>query len=313
MKARLLTSLGIVATLALMFVLKVYVSSYFFDVLFLAIAMFAAYEMSGLLTRAGRHNNTYIVLAMPAVLTCATTLGIHFSLGFGYTILIDVALVAAGFLTALIWSLATKKSTLKEMKIREYTGKYGRFCATKALNTLIGIAYPTFLFLMMLFLNHFDAISLEKAAAFDGKLSLFVVLFAFLIPIFTDSFAMLTGMVIGGPKIAPKISPKKTISGAIGGTIFCILLSACVYLILGSIDYFVPVIANFELWKFIIITTLGSVIAQCGDLLESVIKRKAGVKDSGKILPGHGGMMDRFDSYFLLVPYLLLAVCFILV
>lgn len=313
MKARLLTSLGIVATLALMFVLKVYVSSYFFDVLFLAIAMFAAYEMSGLLTRAGRHNNAYIILAMPAVLTCATILGIHFSLGFGYTILIDVALVAAGFLTALIWSLATKKSTLKEMKIREYTGKYSRFCAIKALNTLIGIAYPTFLFLMMLFLNHFDAISLEKAAAFDGKLSLFVVLFAFLIPIFTDSFAMLTGMVIGGPKIAPKISPKKTISGAIGGTIFCILLSACVYLILGSIDYFVPVIANFELWKFIIITTLGSAIAQCGDLLESFIKRKAGVKDSGKILPGHGGMMDRFDSYFLLVPYLLLAVCFILV
>lgn len=313
MKARLLTSLGIVATLALMFVLKVYVSSYFFDVLFLAIAMFAAYEMSGLLTRAGRHNNTYIILAMPAVLTCATILGIHFSLGFGYTILIDVVLVAAGFLTALVWSLATKKSTLKEMKIREYTGKYGRFCATKALNTLIGIAYPTFLFLMMLFLNHFDAISLEKAAAFDGKLSLFVVLFAFLIPIFTDSFAMLTGMVIGGPKIAPKISPKKTISGAIGGTIFCILLSACVYLILGSIDYFVPVVANFELWKFIIITTLGSAIAQCGDLLESFIKRKAGVKDSGKILPGHGGMMDRFDSYFLLVPYLLLAVCFILV
>ena len=84
-------------------------------------------------------------------------------------------------------------------------------------------------------------------------------------------------------------------------------------MILGSIDYFVPVIANFELWKFIIITTLGSAIAQCGDLLESVIKRKAGVKDSGKILPGHGGMMDRFDSYFLLVPYLLLAVCFILV
>lgn len=313
MKARLLTSLGIVVTLALMFVLKVYVSSYFFDALFLAIAIFAAYEMSNLLTRSGKHNNIYLIMSMPALLTAATLLGINFGLGFGFTILIDVVLIALGFLAAFLWAILARKTTLKEIKVREYKGKFSNFCLAKAFNTTLGLVYPAMLFLTMIFINHFDLIGLEKVAVFDGKLSLFVLIFTFLTPIFTDSFAMLTGMVIGGPKLAPKISPKKTISGTIGGTVFCILLCSCVYLILGSIDYFAPVIANFEIWKMIIIITLGSAISQCGDLLESQIKRKAGVKDSGKILPGHGGIMDRFDSYFLLVPYLLLAVCFILV
>lgn len=313
MKARLLTALGIAVALALMFVLKVYVSAYFFDILFVVIATFAAYEMNALLTRSGKHNNFYIVVAMPFILAAATLLGIYFGLGFGITIIIDVALVLCSFFAAYLWAILAKKTTLKEIKIREYKGSYSRFCLAKAFNTFLGVVYPTFLFTMIIFLNHFDQIALESVGVFEGKLSLFVLLFAFLIPIFTDSFAMLTGMVIGGPKLAPKISPKKTISGTIGGTAFCILLCTCVYLILGSIDYFAPVIANFEIWKMIIIVTIGSAIAQCGDLIESVIKRKAEVKDSGKILPGHGGIMDRFDSYFLLVPYLLLAVCFILI
>lgn len=313
MKARLLTSLGIVVTLALMFVLKVYVSAYFFDALFFVIAMFSAYEMGKLLTRMGKYNNFFLIMFMPVLITAATILGIVYKLGFGYTILIDVALVVLGFLVAFFWSMLTRKSTLKEMRVREYKGRFVCFCANKAFNTALGIVYPALVFLAIIFINHFDQIGLEKVSVFDGKLSLFVLLFAFLTPIFTDSFAMLTGMVVGGPKLAPKISPKKTISGAIGGTIFCVLLCSCVYLILGSIGYFAPVIANFEIWKMIIIVTIGSLIAQCGDLLESQIKRKAGVKDSGKVLPGHGGFMDRFDSYFLLVPYLLLAVCFILI
>lgn len=313
MKTRLLTSLGIVITLALMFVLKTYVSAYFFDALFLVIAMFSAYEMSKLLTRSGKHNNIYLIMTMPVILTAATIIGLYFEIGFGYIILIDIGFIILGFLFALLWAISTRKTTLNEIKVREYKGGYIRFCAIKAFNTLLGMVYPVFLFLMIIFLNHFDQIALENVAVFDGKLSMFVLLFAFLIPIFTDSFAMLTGMVVGGPKVAPKISPKKTISGTIGGTVFCVLLCSCVYLILGSIDYFASVVANFEIWKMIIIVTIGSAIAQCGDLLESQIKRKAEVKDSGKILPGHGGMMDRFDSYFLLVPYLLLAVCFILI
>ena len=137
--------------------------------------------------------------------------------------------------------------------------------------------------------------------------------FAFIIPMLTDSFAMLTGMLIGGKKLAPNISPKKTISGAIGGTLWCTLLSACIFLILGAIDYFAVAIAQIEIWQLLIIVFVGSIVAQAGDLFESFLKRKAGVKDSGKALPGHGGILDRIDSYIFVAPYLLIALVIFLI
>ena len=165
----------------------------------------------------------------------------------------------------------------------------------------------------MIFINHLDEIAFGKIDNFGGIAGLVMLIFALLIPIFTDTFAMLTGMLIGGKKLAPKVSPNKTISGSIGGTLFCVLLSACVYLIFGSIDFFAAFVNNFEIWKLIIIVFVGSVVAQFGDLIESFIKRKASVKDSGKALPGHGGMLDRIDSYILVAPLVLLAFCFVLI
>ena len=313
MKARLLTSLGIVISIALMFVLKVYVSPYFFDVFFVAIAGFAAFESSRLLSRTGKFNNIIIACSFPALVGLATLLGVSFGLGFGYTILIDLGLVILGGLVSYIWSLCLRKKVLGEIRVRELHTTLNRFSFKKALNTTLALIYPSLLFTSMLLLNHFDEIKLDSISNYGGVLSLVILILAFIIPMFTDSFAMLTGMLIGGKKLAPKISPNKTISGSVGGTLFCILLSACVYLILGSIDYFAPVVNSLEIWKVIIIVAVASVISQCGDLFESWLKRKAGVKDSGKILPGHGGMLDRIDSYILTAPVLLMAFCFILI
>ena len=314
MKTRLLTSLAIVASVALMFVLKVYISDYFFDVFFAFIAAFAGYEISKILSRMGLYNETLLLTTFPFLMSLATLLALFFGLNFGYVVLINFGVLIFTTFVTFIIGLIRKKAINKEMRLREIKNMTNaKFVFKKMLYSMIGMIYPTILFLTMILINHVDEITLENVTAFDGNLSLIMLIFAILIPMFTDSFAMLTGMLIGGKKLVPKISPKKTISGAIGGTLWCTLLCACVYLILGAIDYFSVAISAIEIWKLLIIIFVGSVIAQAGDIFESFLKRKAGVKDSGKILPGHGGMLDRIDSYIFVAPYLLIAVCFLLI
>ena len=107
----------------------------------------------------------------------------------------------------------------------------------------------------------------------------------------TDIFAYFTGFFFGKHKLIEDVSPKKTVEGSIGGTLFCALS----YLVLGIIA---EVFLNCEA-NLIFLTISGifiSVIAQIGDLIMSVIKRHYGIKDYGKLFPGHGGMLDRFDS-----------------
>ena len=135
------------------------------------------------------------------------------------------------------------------------------------------------------------------------------MLFAFLIPIFTDTFAYLVGGIFGGKKLCPKISPNKTISGAIGGSLACLLFSVAVYFILYSIPELKAVFVQtgFAFWQVMVISFLGSILAQIGDITESLFKRQADVKDSGRLLPGHGGMLDRCDSYMFVMPFVFIA------
>jgi len=104
----------------------------------------------------------------------------------------------------------------------------------------------------------------------------------------TDIFAYAAGRLIGGPKIAPKISPKKTWAGLIGGVIGAMVVGG------GVADY-----AGFPAPLFATLSGLLAVVSQAGDFFESWLKRRVGVKDSGTLLPGHGGIMDRVDG---LVP-----------
>ncbi len=102
-----------------------------------------------------------------------------------------------------------------------------------------------------------------------------------------DTMAYLTGISIGKNKLMPAVSPGKTIEGTLGGIVFTIILSSL-------LSYIFPNVLKMSTWL-----TLGGVVAATattGDLFESLIKRQAGIKDSGNILPGHGGFLDRFDS-----------------
>ncbi len=107
----------------------------------------------------------------------------------------------------------------------------------------------------------------------------------------TDTFAYFTGFLIGKHKLIEDVSPKKTIEGSIGGIVFCALGFA----ILGFVvDRWFG--QNANLLFLIISGVIVSIISQIGDLIMSVVKRHYGIKDYGKIFPGHGGMLDRFDS-----------------
>lgn len=102
----------------------------------------------------------------------------------------------------------------------------------------------------------------------------------------TDVFAYFAGRSIGGPKLMPLVSPKKTISGAIGGLVAGIAFAGLfTYWLTGGVS-----------WLVLVLAAVLSVVGQAGDLFESWIKRRFGVKDSGRLIPGHGGLMDRIDA-----------------
>ncbi|KRM78380.1 phosphatidate cytidylyltransferase [Limosilactobacillus coleohominis DSM 14060] len=138
----------------------------------------------------------------------------------------------------------------------------------------------------------FNAFIQARAVSFT------TLLYGMLIVWLTDSGAYIFGRQFGKHKLAPKVSPNKTIEGSVLGTIFATVVLA-IYLLffhVGYDNYYMMVLATFLL----------SIFGQFGDLIESALKRYYGVKDSGKILPGHGGILDRFDSMLMVMPALYL-------
>lgn len=126
----------------------------------------------------------------------------------------------------------------------------------------------------------------------------FLLTMVVLIPVITDIGAFAFGKWFGKRKLAPVISPKKTWEGAVGGTISTLVLLSAAALILerfGLAAVRMPYLMGYLL--------TASCIAQFGDLTFSSIKRIAGIKDYGTLLPGHGGILDRFDSLMLVMPF----------
>ena len=111
----------------------------------------------------------------------------------------------------------------------------------------------------------------------------------------TDSGAYLIGRKLGKHKLAPHVSPNKTWEGSIGGSLVSVI-------VVGLYLAFSPVKFAYGLPIMLLLTVVLSVGGQIGDLIESAFKRHYGVKDSGRILPGHGGILDRFDSLLFVLP-----------
>ena len=134
------------------------------------------------------------------------------------------------------------------------------------------------------------ALGLPKFSSFDDNFSN-EVFFLFVLIWSSDTFAYLVGKFFGKHKMAPKISPKKTWEGYIGGVVLTLVLS-----------YFVQQSQPQLRGNWMVVGFLVAAFAPLGDLVESQLKRTFGVKDSGNIIPGHGGVLDRLDSFIICVP-----------
>ncbi len=118
--------------------------------------------------------------------------------------------------------------------------------------------------------------------------------------ILTDSGAYFVGSLIGKHKLAPKVSPGKTWEGAVGGFLFAMLGMVVLYVLREKYQW--AALPDWDAWRYAHAGLILSITGQIGDLAESVLKRDAGVKDSGNLFPGHGGVLDRCDAMLFAAP-----------
>ena len=155
--------------------------------------------------------------------------------------------------------------------------------------SMIFVAFPCGI--MMMFYNEYF-IGTDK-----GWL---LLMFSILLIWVNDIFAYLTGVSIGRHKLFRRISPKKTIEGSIGGAVFTMLFAYLLNRFVLNVFFFDNYLNDIQ----VLILALGVVVfGTLGDLTESMMKRHAGVKDSGNLIPGHGGILDRFDATFMAIPF----------
>lgn len=270
MLKRTISGAVFVALVAGFFLLRQFVDVRLFQILTWAFCALATFEVAravkpfsakGILVPA----SIFGVLFVPVY--CATEY--FFMQGWGFLFAIDFCLL---FVFGIALYCVIKEIDIKTFGI-----------------SVLPIVYPALLILAMLAAN--------DVGEPNGFLAMLLI---FVISPCADTMAYLVGMTYGKikngnvKKLCPKLSPNKTVAGAIGGIIGGVIGSVLVFWIFNryaqSINFFSPIVF------FILIGVVASVLTEAGDLLESLIKRKTGIKDMGKIMPGHGGAMDRIDG-----------------
>jgi phosphatidate cytidylyltransferase len=157
--------------------------------------------------------------------------------------------------------------------------------------TLFGALYASGLLTFLIAIRHGSGAVLRPASY------MLLTLFPLVITWICDTAAMAVGSAVGGPKLAPVLSPKKTHAGAVGGTLGGVITA----LAIGKF------VLNRQGWSFsagqlLLFGLAVSIVGQIGDVAESLFKREAGLKDSSSLIPGHGGVLDRLDSLYFVIP-----------
>ena len=297
MKIRLLSGSCYIALLALFFCLKIFLpyGDFYFDALVYAFTLLGTFEI----LRATKEKTTkaergivytFSLLTIPA---CALT---EFFFNAGWTAMgISVFTLAVALLSLLV--IRHEETSLESLGI-----------------SLLSAVYPTLFLALMVLVNHATAPAGLEKFGFDSRI---LILFIFVVSPCADSIAYVFGKFLRKyfpKKMTPVISPNKTVIGGIGGLVGGVLGAAALYFIYNAAA------GSFEqmyLWLpvYLVIGLVGAVVTAFGDLVESCIKRKLGIKDMGNIMPGHGGALDRLDSamYSTIVAYIAYVIVVLLV
>jgi len=283
MKKRAISSIFIMLAIVLAVASKFLVSE-IFDVFVATIGIVGALEMCNMLEKKGVKVSRFLSSMFIVALYLAVVIGINMGAIMHITLLYMLDAFIIYTLVVFIYEFIKAKEDRAGQALNV------------TLNSLKVMVYPGLLLSVFFIINHIEAFT--SLAIKVPYLSLILIVFIWGIALLSDTFAYLVGSTLRGPKLCPKISPNKSWSGAIGGVIGGVLMGVITYLIIKNVSSMSVILTGTSLnlaW-LMILGGLGSAVSQVGDIFESWLKRKAGVKDSGNFMPGHGGMLDRVDA-----------------
>lgn len=283
MKKRAISSIFIMLAIILAVASKFLVSE-IFDIFIGVVGIVGALEMCNMLAKRDMKVSRFLSSMFIIVLYMAITLPISMGAEI-WQVLLYMLVAFVGYAGVIfLYELIVNKED-----------KLGQALNT-TFNSMKVMLYPSVLLSVFFIINHIEAFA--SVAIETPYLSFILIVFIWGIALLSDTFAYLVGSTLRGPKLCPKISPNKSWSGAIGGVLGGVLMGVITYIIIRNVPEMKAILTgtNLNLAWLMILGGLGSAISQVGDIFESLLKRKAGVKDSGNFMPGHGGMLDRVDA-----------------
>lgn len=297
---RLITGLVMAIVVVIVFLLRE-LSPYVFDVSLGVLTVFGAMEIAKIINLNKKTNIVFVDVLFTVVAYLWMLISVSLNLTLAAMLVGLVSLIVVLSLIVFVVLLCSKVYTKALMEIASYEDNRIKFCANCTLTTAFGFIYPTMFLLFGMIFNHIDSFSQEfsNVSLFaDYNLGLIVLLFWIGTTVLCDTMAFYTGNLIGGKKLCPKISPNKTISGSIGGIVGSIIFGVIAYALICTDATIATAFETIGINYFVIIvfSLVSAIVTQLGDLFVSLLKRKANVKDTGHIFPGHGGVMDRCDG-----------------
>lgn len=283
MKKRAISSVFIMLAIVLAIASKFLINE-IFDVFIAVVGIVGAIEMCNILEKRDVRVSKFLSSMFIIALYIAIVFPINAGMELYQVLLIALATFVGYTLMIFVYELIMNKQD-----------RFGQ-ALTLTLNSLKVMLYPSVLLAVFFIINHIESFSLVTVEV--PYLSFILIVYIWGIAIMSDTCAYLVGSTLRGPKLCPKISPNKSWSGAVGGALGGMLMGVITYFIIKNVSSMSAILTatNINLVWLMVLGFFGSAVSQLGDIFESWLKRKAGVKDSGNFIPGHGGMLDRVDA-----------------